>query len=513
MSAPRLSVAGGELSGRRFPEPDTEGFLGIPYAAAPTGAQRWAPPTSARAWTGVRAADMPAPPCPQPARDFSAWAHGPLPATAEDSLQLNLWRPAEPAGPSGRPILVFLHGGGWALGWGSNPLLEGRHLARALDAIVITLNYRLGSLGWLWHPALAAAPGEPQGNWGLLDQLAALRWVAEHATALGGDPARVTLAGESAGAGSVLHLVGHPGSAGLFQRAIAQSPPLHELVVDADRGVGWTVALCEHLGLGTDVAAALPRLRELRADGIVAAQEALLAGPFRGTRGGAMPIMDSASLPFDPARAPGAGASVPLLIGTNANEGTFFFRGGGRRLDPAEPELEAMVARLAHADDPAQLVAATREHLVAQDLPATANDVICAVVTETWFAGPGRRYAQARAASGGEVHRYRIDHPSAEADLGATHSISVPLLFGSWHEGGVAARLAGSDPATAAVTAAIDADWARFVHGEPLAWDPVAPEADGPAEVAVYGGTAESREIRRVDGSAHPAEVGTHGLQ
>jgi para-nitrobenzyl esterase len=511
MSAPPLSVAGGELSGLRFPGPDTEGFLGIPYAAAPTGALRWAPPAPAPAWTGVRPASQPAPACPQPPRPFSEWAHGPLPATAEDSLQLNVWRPAETAGPTGRPILVFLHGGGWALGWGSNPLLDGRHLARALDAIVVTLNYRLGSLGWLWHPALAAGPDEPKGNWGLLDQLAALRWVSEHATALGGDPARVTLAGESAGAGSVLHLIGHPGSDGLLQRAITQSPPLHELVIDADLGEAWTVALCEYLGLGADVAAALPRLRALEADVIVAAQEALLAGPFRGTRGGAMPILDSASLPCDPALTPGAGAAVALLTGTNANEGTFFFRGGGRRLDPAEPELEAMVARLAHTDDPAQMVTSTREQLGAQHLPTTANDVICAVVTEAWFAGPGRRYAQARAAAGAEVHRYRIDHPSAEAELGAVHSISVPLLFGSWREGGVPARLAGHDAATAAVTAAIDADWARFVHGERLEWDSVAAEPEAPVEVAVYGGTSPGREISRFASSGELMDVGTVG--
>ena len=275
------------------------------------------------------------------------------------------------------------------------------HLARALDAVVITINYRLGSLGWLWHPALAAGPDAAQGNWGLLDQVAALRWVAAHAAGFGGDPARVTVAGESAGAGSVLHLLGHPAATALFQRAIAQSPPLHELVIDAERGRAWTVALCEQLGCGSDVAAALPRLRELDADRIVAAQEELLAGAFRGTRGGAMPILDAPSLPADPARAPEAGIDVPLLTGTNHDEGTFFFRAGGRRLDPSEPELETMVARLAHSDDPAGLIAATRETLSEQGRPTSANDVICATVTEAWFAAPGRRYARARAAAGG----------------------------------------------------------------------------------------------------------------
>ena len=390
MSDPQISTVGGELRGRRLPELDVEAFLAVPYAAAPAGAGRWAPPGPVTPWRGVRDATQPAPACPQPARPFSEWAHGPLAPTAEDSLLLNVWRPAPASDAPARPILVFLHGGGWALGWGSNPLLDGRHLARALDAVVITLNYRLGSLGWLWHPALAAEPGAPQGNWGMLDQLAALQWVAAHASALGGDPSRVTLAGESAGAGSVLHLLNCAEADGLFQRAIAQSPPLHELVIDAARGERWTVALCEHLGFGSHVTAALPRLRELSADAIVAAQEALLGAAFRGTRGGAMPILDAASLPADPVRVPGARPEVALLMGTNANEGTFFFRGGGRRVDPEEPQLEAMVARLAHAHDAVELIADTRERLAAVDgRPATANDVICAVATEAWFAGPG----------------------------------------------------------------------------------------------------------------------------
>jgi para-nitrobenzyl esterase len=496
MSEPLISTAAGELRGCRFAPADTEGFYGIPYAAEPSGAGRWAPPRPPAPWAGVRDATTFSPVCPQPARPFSEWAHGPLPATGEDSLTLNLWRPAGPA-TAGRPILVFLHGGGWALGWGSNPLLDGRHLAGALDAVVVTLNYRLGSLGWLCHPALATEPGAPRGNWGLLDQLAALRWVADHGAAFGGDPSRVTLAGESAGAGSVLHLLNQPAADGLFDRAITQSPPLHELVVDPGLGERWAVALAARLGFGTDLAQALPRLRALGADAIVAAQEALLGEEFRGTRGGAMPVVDPASLPVDPASTPGVRPDVPLLIGTNADEGTFFFRAAGRRPEPHGAELEAMVARLAHTDAPAALIETTRARLRESGSAAGVNDVVCAVATEAWFAGPVRRYARARAAAGATVHRYRIDHPSPDADLGALHSISVPLLFGSWREGGVPARLAGEGPVTAAVTDAIDADWARFVRGDALEWDATADERRAP--IVVYGGDAGARSVTESD--------------
>jgi para-nitrobenzyl esterase len=428
--------------------------------------------------------------CPQPARPFSEWAHGPLAPTAEDSLSLNVWRPAD---AEDRPVLVFLHGGGWTIGWGSNALLDGRHLAAALDAVIVTINYRLGSLGWLYHPALAAAADAPAGNWGLLDQLAALRWVQDNIASFGGDPSRVTLGGESAGAGSVLHLIGHPGAQGLLQRAVTLSPPLHELVIDKALGTRWTAALSAALGLGDDVAAALPAMQALSADAVIAAQEQLLAGEFKGTRGGVLPIADPHSLPVDPAATPAAAPEIPLLIGTNAQEGTFFFRAGGRRVDPGPEQLRAMVARLAHVapDAVSGPIAKAYDRLAADGIPdPTANDVLCAVVTDAWFAGPVRRYAAARVAGGATVHRYRIEHPSPDPDdLGALHTISVPLLFGSWREGGVPRRLAGDSTETSEVTAAIQADVRRFVHSEPLGWAAV--------EEIVYGGPEGPRSVRR----------------
>jgi para-nitrobenzyl esterase len=417
--------------------------------------------------------------CPQPARPFSEWAHGPLPHADDDCLNLNVWAPA---GAAALPVLVFIHGGGWALGWGSNHLLDGTHLARELDAIVVTFNYRLGSLGWLWEPETPAEPGGPSGNWGLLDQLAALRWVADHIAAFGGDPARVTLCGESAGAGSALHLLGLPAAEGLFSRLIAQSPPLHELVIDAERGRAWTDALLARLGGTVEQARARPT------QAIVDAHEQLLGDPaFRATRGGAMPIVDPATLPVDPAHAPALRPEVPVLIGTNADEGTFFFRGGGRRVDPDDDRLVAMVGQLAHTGEPERLIAQARD-----DGHVENNDALCAIVTAAWFAGPVRRWSAERAVAGAQVHRYRIDQPSAEAGLGATHSLSVPLLFASWRAGGVPARLAGDGAETAAVSSAMAADWGCFVHGQDLEW----PALNGDEEaVVVYGGADGPRTI------------------
>jgi para-nitrobenzyl esterase len=494
----------GELRGWRPSSGDGLAFLGVPYAQAPVGDLRWAPPRPAEPWTGVRDARAPGPICPQPARPFSIWAHGPLPSADEDSLSLNVWTPPDAGDGAGRPVLVFLHGGGWALGWGSNPLLDGRHLAATLDAIVVTLNYRLGALGWLHHPAFSGHDGAPAGDWGLLDQLAALRWVAEQIVAFGGDPSRVTLAGESVGAGSVLHLLGAPGAEGLFVRVIAQSPTLHELVVDPSLSVGYTETLVAHLGLGDDVGAALPALRALPAQTIVAAQEQLIAGGMHGPRGGALPVVDPAALPADPARVPEIRPEVPMLIGTNADEGTFFFRAANRRQDPDEAELTQLVSRLTHCNDPAARIDLARQRVAASGREPTTNDLLCAVITDAWFTEPVERYSRARARGDGEVHRYRLDQPAAEDDLGAVHTLDVPLLFGSWREGGVAARLAGTGSQTAAVTRAMNGDWRRFVHGQTLDWAPVSGDPDEATSLAVYGGADGPRGVVRSEPTAGP---------
>lgn len=195
-------------------------FLGVPYAVA----DRFAPPGAAPRWVEVRDATRPGPASPHPAREVCAFTHGELPGTDErDSLVLNVFTPAL---DGERPVLVWIHEGGFAIGHGGASLYHGAALAGAADAVVVTLNYRLGSLGWLAHPDLATSPGRPAANWGLLDQIATLEWVRDNVTAFGGDPARVTLAGQSAGALCALDLLVSPGAGGLFSRAILQSPPL-----------------------------------------------------------------------------------------------------------------------------------------------------------------------------------------------------------------------------------------------------------------------------------------------
>ena len=191
-------------------------FLGLPYAAPPTGNLRWRPPAPPAGWRGVRDATQFAPSCPQPASPFLP--PGPF---SEDCLYLNVYTPAlHNSDEGGRPVLVWIHGGGLTQDAARN--YDGTKLA-ADGTVVVTINYRLGALGFLAHPALAFGPGGPDGNYGLMDQQAALRWVQRNIAQFGGDPYNVTIAGQSAGGLSVLAQLVSPGARGLFQRAIVQS--------------------------------------------------------------------------------------------------------------------------------------------------------------------------------------------------------------------------------------------------------------------------------------------------
>jgi carboxylesterase type B len=198
-------------------------FRGIPYAAPPVGDLRWRPPRPPEPWTGVRRADRFGPLCPQVPGPETAGLDLPM---SEDCLHLNVWTGAE-TGQEGRPVLVWIHGGGFRVGTGANPRYDGENLARE-GIVVVTFNYRLGAFGFLATPELSEESGHhASGNYGLLDCIAVLRWVRRNIAHFGGDPDRVTIAGQSAGAGTVNFLAMSPPAAGLFHRAVAQSHARH----------------------------------------------------------------------------------------------------------------------------------------------------------------------------------------------------------------------------------------------------------------------------------------------
>jgi len=196
-------------------------FRGIPFAMPPVGALRWQPPLQMPKWKGTRDATKFGPACVQPASRAQSIYTWDLPATSEDCLSLNIWAPTD---ARKAPVFVWIHGGSLTTGVGSDPLYDGAKFAER-GIVVVSINYRMGVLGYLAHPALSAESRRNiSGNYGLLDQVEALRWVKRNIAAFGGDASNVTIAGESAGALSVMYLMTSPEARGLFAKAIAEAP-------------------------------------------------------------------------------------------------------------------------------------------------------------------------------------------------------------------------------------------------------------------------------------------------
>ena len=212
-AAPRITLSQGVLDGRTSEGVDS--FKGVPFAAPPVGDLRWRPPAAAPAWTGVRDASAFGPACMQRS------PYEPNLAVSEDCLTLNVWTPSDRPRGAKLPVMVWIYGGGFIIGASSQPGIDGTHLAQR-GVVLVSLNYRLGRFGFFAHPALDAGPA-PVANYGLMDQIAALKWVRDNIGAFGGDPGNVTVFGESAGGMSVNFLMASPAARGLFAKAISQS--------------------------------------------------------------------------------------------------------------------------------------------------------------------------------------------------------------------------------------------------------------------------------------------------
>ena len=329
-SAPRVTIAAGAVDG--VTAGGVSSFRGLPYAAAPIGALRWRAPEPAASWTGVRRATEFGKACPQD-RSVSIDQAGDPGPTSEDCLTLNVWTPRADTAAK-LPVMVWIHGGAFVIGAGSQSLFDGAALARR-GVVVVTFNYRLGTLGFFSHPALDRARANGPVNFGLLDQIAALkwvhaniaalRWVRDNIEAFGGDARNVTIFGESAGAESVLALFASPPAHGLFQRGIAQSPyglPSHSR--QKAQAVG--VAVASAVGLG-GAGASLAELRAVPADRFVG---------LKGTGTSLAPslVVGDAALPESILSTfqRGGEAALPLVIGNNSDEASVAVAFG---IDPA----------------------------------------------------------------------------------------------------------------------------------------------------------------------------------
>lgn len=427
-------------------------YLGIPYVKPPIGERRWRAPEPTGCYETELSATAFSPECPQ-------YVDGEVEGD-EDCLGLNLWTPVGVPDGRSRPVLVFVHGGGHEQGSGSRSVYDGSRLAREHDVVVVTFNYRLGPLGFLAHPNLPP----PRGAYGMADQVAALRWVHQHVAAFGGDPERVVVFGESAGAVSVCRLLVSPPARGLFAAAILQSggcsaTPLQQAEragVEFAEGIGCFDASClmeqdvaslmagfEPLGSGTNIVGS-------GAWGGVVDGEYLTATPFELILRGEQ-------------------ADVPVIVGSNREE-------NGRDAPPltTEEAYEAAVRALYRAVYSPQQIRTLLEAYPAADYDSP-RDAYVAMTSDRRFTCPARLVARALARGSQPVYRYRFAQVPERggpevAAAGAFHGLELIYVFG-----GVLDLPTIVGPGDRAVVSAMQRAWVGIVDGgipPELGWTP-----------------------------------------
>jgi para-nitrobenzyl esterase len=447
---PLVHLAGGTLEGTMSGEIAV--FKGIPFAQPPVGPLRWRPPQPNAPWSGIRDAAKPSRPCMQSLQGVDSFV-APLAAAygvtyspqqldpSEDCLYLNAWTPKLQPGVH-LPVMVWLHGGSNRIGSGTEPAYDGASLA-SRGVIVVTINYRLGVMGFFAHPELTAeSPHHSSGNYGLLDQIEALRWVKQNIAQFGGDPENVTLFGESAGSVDATTLMASPLAASMFRRVIAESGPAFGL------GPSQNLARMELLGAavgkeaGGQPGSQLTVLRKLPAAQIAQMQSNLIASRFKGYDPNAS-IADGWVLPQSPAKAFALGKiqQVDLLAGLNAREFSAFRIGAAaaakKSPQPAnKPSVTeqlkqfADVARPLYGDWTDIAVATYAIQILFHGAPAVdqaSNDIVAAC--------PIGAEAALTTNTGRRAFVYRFDRSipgKGESELGAFHSLELPYVFGTF---------------------------------------------------------------------------------
>lgn len=445
-------------------------FKGVPYAAPPLGERRWAPPERPASWSGVRRTAAFAPVSPQtqtPIRVLDAFfIEEPQ---SEDCLYLNVWTPAVDG--ARRPVLFWIHGGGFAIGSGSQSLYDGAALARRGDVVVVTVNYRLGPLGFLHLRELTGGRIPATGNEGILDQIAALEWVRENIVGLGGDPANVTIFGESAGGMSVGTLLGLPRARGLFHKAVPQSGAA-QTVSSLERAVRVAERLLAGLGIRHDDATALrsvpPKRLLEEVDRLAGAPGAMMAPEF-----GMLwkPVLDGtvlAKLPLDQIRA-GSAAGVALLAGSTLDEWKLLGLGDPAALSLDEAGLGERMRAALSGSDPGSLIDAYRRARSARSEPVTPFELHSALETDRLFRMPALRLLEAQAQHDPRTYGYLFTWPSPMMGglLGACHALELGFVFGTHATQGMR-DFCGSGSAADALAESMQDAWTAFAKsGDP----------------------------------------------
>ncbi|MDR2340140.1 MAG: carboxylesterase family protein [Deltaproteobacteria bacterium] len=472
-SGPRVGTKSGPVIG--VPGDGVTLFKGIPFAAPPVGVLRFAPPKDPEPWTEPREADAFGPIPPQPLgksyfRDTSV-----LPPPSEDCLNLNIWVPEGAKASDGLPVYMFIPGGGFAIGAGSQPLYDGTTLAKA-GIVVVTMNYRLGALGFLASRETLKLHGTT-GNWGILDQIKALEWVRDNIAAFGGDPAKVTVGGESAGSMSVSALILSPLAKGLFRGAIMESGTFYSMVnwpsnfshgklgPAMDQGS----LIMEVLGLKDDPQG-LEALRSVPPE--VLERLCPFGATCRSSPFSLAPVFDGKVLPRDPQGALASGDinRVKILMGYNRDEANSLLFAGCTESDLEDMTLfvsgprasEAFWGRFPAGKDDQGLASGRR------------------FMTFTLFSAGAKRVADLHSRFG-EVYLYNFEYSNKESEkeglAGAFHTSELPLVFGNMGFMGYT-----STPEELRLGEDIRSRWVNFIKtGDPNQGDPSPTRAEWPA--------------------------------
>jgi len=487
-TAPVVETRFGKLQGTQ--RDGISAYRGIPFARPPVGPLRFRAPEAPAPWAGVRDASRYGPASHQASRPLAPILGMVLPEQSEDCLTLNVWTPAAGDGRR-RPVLVWIHGGAWVIGSGSETTYDGTSLARRGDVVVVTINYRLGPFGFLRGKELGGGL-ESTGNEAMLDQVAALRWVHDEIAGFGGDPDNVTVFGESAGSVNIACLLTMASARRLFHKAVLQSGSLN-LTRPPEAALRSTHMLLEELGIAPERAGTL---REVPAARLVAAQNAIagrsVIPPFS-------PVADGELIPAKPfsAIADGAGRGVPLIVGTNLEEMKLY-----RFLDPAIDGLTdatlldrcRMLFPGTGADgrpNAERAIEVYRTARAARGDDVSPAEVWLAISTDQTFRVGALRLAELHAVHTPDVFVYQFSWKGATPGKpqGAVHALDLPFVFGTVDESELG-LIAGRTPAARALSERMQDAWLAFARtGRPRSaglpeWPPYAPPRRATLELA-----------------------------
>lgn len=432
-------------------------FKGIPYAAPPVGKLRFKPTQPVEPWGDVLKADAFGPDAPQDADAMAKFFEDPMPQS-EDCLKLNVWTPG--TDNARRPVMVWFHGGAFRTGGSARKLYDGSFLAKRGDVVIVSVNYRLGLLGFLAHPSLKDAQTDICANWGLLDQIAALEWVRDNIEGFGGDPNNVTIFGESAGGAAVGLLMVTPQAKGLFKRAVSQS--CAPIATEHDKAFKIAEQVFDELAVtdGQD-----KKLREMPFEDILKVQ---LAHP--NNRALTWPVTDKKVLPFSALDALNLGISddIDFLMGLNNEEARFFLL-----LDPRRKKLDEtqLLARLEKAvpgmhesgkSNGAYVMEAYRKAREERGDSTDPWDMWCFIHSDRMFREQILRFAAKQSVRNKNTYSYLFKWESPIKALGSCHALEIPFVFGTLGIAPGMAKFAGEGPEAERLSEIMQDSWLAF---------------------------------------------------